>query len=249
MKDPRFIELLNLYVDQQLTAAEAVELEAEIKQNPASRRTYQQYCRMQKGCVQLFEQECQSAPSTSALSRALADVEQKITAFPEQRMQWRQRGYYAAGLAAMAACVAFVLVRQAPVPAALPVAVVAKPAAEVVVVAAVEPAVVAPAVQAVAIPPADPQTTEQRRLYTVFPIRKFMPVQVVSYNGDTGAQIGEQPDFNWMKTVELAPMRPVSVEGLTMESADVTQQPAGVFINNRRPVQGLYEKAAFQFQK
>ncbi len=249
MKDPRFIELLNLYVDQQLTAAEAVELETEIKQNQTSRRTYQQYCRMQKGCVQLFEQECQSAPSTSALSRALADVEQKITAFPDQRTQWRQRGYYAAGFAAMAACVAFVLVRQAPVPAALPVAVVSKPAAEVVAVAVVEPAVAVPAVQVVAIPPADPQTTEQRRLYTVFPVRKFMPVQVVSYNGDAGAQIGEQPDFNWMKTVELAPMRPVSVEELTTDSATNLQEPANIFINNRRPVQGLYEKAAFQFQK
>ena len=27
MKEPRFIELINLYVDQQLTAAEATELE------------------------------------------------------------------------------------------------------------------------------------------------------------------------------------------------------------------------------
>ncbi len=249
MKDSRFIELLNLYVDQQLTAAEAVELEAEIKQNPASRRTYQQYCRMQKGCVQLFEQECQSATATSALARALAEVEQKITAFPEQRTPWRQRGYYAAGLAAMAACVAFVLVRQAPVPTALPVALVEQPAAKVVAVAAVEPVVAAPAVQAVEIPPADPQTTEQRRLYTVFPLRKFMPVQVVSYNADTGTPVGEQPDFNWMKTVELAPMRPVGAEELATESVTNLQEPAGFFINNRRPVQGLYEKAAFQFQK
>jgi len=246
MKDSRFIELLNLYVDQQLTAAEAGELEAEIKHSSASRRTYQQYCRMQKGCTQLFEQECQSAPSTSALSRALAQAERKVVAFPEQRSPWRQRGVYAAGLAAMAACVAFILVRQVPTPVATPVA--SNPAPEVVAVAAIEPTV-APAVQTVAIPPADPQTTEQRRLYTVFPVRKFVPVQVVSYSGETAAQAEEQPDFNWMKTVELAPMRNVGVDEFTTESANTMQQPASVFINSRRPVQGLYEKAAFQFQK
>ncbi len=248
MKDSRFIELLNLYVDQQLTAAEAVELETVIKQDPARRRTYQQYCRMQKGCVQLFEQECQDAPSTSALSRALAQADKKITASTEHRAWWSHRAVYASGLAAMAACVAFVLVRQGPPPVApmgLPVA--AASASEVVAVAAVEPEVI-PAVQAVAIPAPEPQAAEQRRLYTVFPVRKFVPVQVVSYKDEAGTQL-DQPDFNWMKTVELAPMRPVVADDLTAEPSANLQESTNVFINNRRPVQGLYEKAAFQFQK
>jgi len=246
MKDSRFIELLNLYVDQQLTAPEASELEAELRHNPASRRTYQQYCRMQKACTQLFEQERQAAPSTSTLSRALAKADRKVLSFPEQRTLWRQRGAFGVGLAAMAACIAFVLVRHAPVSVSTPVASVPAPAVAEVAVA--EPLAPANAVQPVNIPPADPQTTPLRRLYTVFPVRQFVPVQVVSSGGEA-AQGEEQPDFNWMKNVELAPMRPVSTGGLTAVANTTVQQPVDVYSNSRGPVQGLYEKAAFQFQK
>jgi anti-sigma factor RsiW len=247
MKDSRFIELLNLYVDQQLTAAEAVELEAELQHNPASRRTYQQYCRMQKACAQLFEQECQGAPSTSTLSRALAQADRKVVAFPEQRPQWRQRGVFAAGVAAMAACVALVFVRQGAAPAAGPVASSSAPAPMTVAVAAVEPTV--SSVQTVSIPPADPQTKTLRSAYAVFPVRQFVPVQVVSANGETLGQAEEQADLNWMKNVELAPMRAVNADELTAESNSNLQQPARIYINNRRPVQEQYEKAAFSFQK
>ena len=65
MNDSRFIELLNLYVDQQITAAEATELEAELQENAERRRTYHQYCRKQKACTQLFEQERQAAHENS----------------------------------------------------------------------------------------------------------------------------------------------------------------------------------------
>ena len=247
MKDSRFIELLNLYVDQQLTAAEATELEAELQRNPESRRTYQQYCRMQKACTQLFEQERQAAPSASMLSRALAQADKKVLSFPEQRPVWRQRAVFGAGLAAMAACLAIVLVRQAPAIAPTPVAAAPVPAAVAVAAVVAEP--VAPAMQTVSIPASDAKTNTLSRLYTVFPVRQFVPVQVVSANSDARAQVEEQPDFNWMKNVELAPMRPVSAESFTAESAATIQQPSDIYINNRRSVQDLYEKAAFQFQK
>ena len=35
MKDPEFIELLNLYVDHEITSVDAARLEAEVAQNPA----------------------------------------------------------------------------------------------------------------------------------------------------------------------------------------------------------------------
>ncbi len=246
MKESRFIELLNLYVDLQLTADEAVELEGELQRNPSRHRTYQQYCQMQKACTQLFEQECQVAPSTSKLARALAEAEQKINSFSEHRRQWRQRGVYAAGIAAMAACVALVFVRQAPAPATAPLA--SKSVA--VEVAAVEAVEAPPAVQPVNIPPADPQTKELRRLYyAVLPARQYVPVQVVSPTGEAHAQVKEQPDFNWMKNVELAPLRSVNSEELAVELSPVAEQPEQLYINQHRPVQGFYEKAAFQFQK
>ena len=246
MKDSRFIELLNLYVDQQLTAAEATELEAELQRNPESRRTYQQYCRMQKACTQLFEQERQAAPSTSKFSRALAQADRKIVEFPEQRTLWRQRGIFGAGLAAMAACIAFVLVRQTPVQVTASVA----SKANTVVVAAVEQPQPISAVQTVSIPPADPQVSEMRQAFRMLtPVRQLIPVQVLAANNQTVNTNEEQPNFEWMKHVELAPMRNVNADEFALESNSALQQPSGLYISNRRPVQDLYEKAAFQFQK
>jgi hypothetical protein len=245
MKEPRFIELLNLYVDQQLTAPEATELEAELQHNPSRRRTYQQYCRMQKACTQLFEQERQGAPAMTMLSREMAKADRKVVEFPVRHTAWRQRGVFGAGLAAMAACVAFVLVRQAPVPTNMPVASIPNNAA----VAVVEQPPT-PAAQTVDIPPADPQAKEMRRsYYTLLPVRQFVPVQVVSANNEVVRTNEEQPNFDWMKQVELLPMRNVNADEFALEANTSLQQPTGLYINNRRPVQDLYEKAAFQFQK
>ena len=67
MKDSKFIELLNLYLDQQIEPAEAALLEEEIARNPARRQTYQQYCRMHRACTLMFEQ-----------SRPTSDVGEKV---------------------------------------------------------------------------------------------------------------------------------------------------------------------------
>src|SRR5699024_8172620 len=86
----------------------------EIQGNPARHRTYQQYCRMQKACAQLFEHERSAAPASTALARAMADADRKIVAFPERparRTMW-PAGFSVAAVAA-AACVAFVVVRHA----------------------------------------------------------------------------------------------------------------------------------------
>lgn len=252
MKENRFIELLNLYVDQQLTAAEATELETEIQRVPERRRTYEQYCRMQKACVELFEQERQSAPSTTKLSRALADADRKVIAFPEPRRVWLQRGLYSTGVAAMAACVALVFFRQSPVApqnvASEPLK--SEPAVAVTAVAKVETAAPATeAVQTVAIPPADPQTREMRKLYyAVLPVRQFVPVNAITTNGEQ-AVAEEKPDFTWMKTMEFAPLRPIGAGGFMAETNSQNQEATPSFIDTRRPVQLQYEKAAFQYQK
>jgi hypothetical protein len=53
MKDSEFIELLNLYLDHEISADNAARLEAEVQGNPERRRVYRQYCRMQKACTLL----------------------------------------------------------------------------------------------------------------------------------------------------------------------------------------------------
>lgn len=252
MNEIRFIELLNLYVDQQLTAAEATELESEIQRNTSRRRTYEQYCRMQKACTLLFEQDRQAAPSTSKLSRALADADRKVIAFPEPRRVWFQRGLYATGVAAMAACLALVFFRATPVAphnlASEPVK--AEPAAVVTAVAKVETAAPATeAVQTVAIPPADPKIREMRKFYyAVLPVRQFVPVNAITTNGEQAAA-EEKPDFAWMKNMEFTPLRPVGVGNLMVETNGQNQDATPTLIDTRRPVQLQYENAAFQYQK
>jgi len=109
MKEPRFIELINLYVDRQISPAETAELEAEIQTSPRHRKIYQQYCHMHRATKMVYETFRANAeqpvvePSRSGGSVASFEYSRKQTS----RTRWLYSG---AGLAA-AACFAFVMVR------------------------------------------------------------------------------------------------------------------------------------------
>src|SRR4051812_18353144 len=119
MKDSEFIALLNLYVDHEISAADAARLEAEVQRNPARRETYQQYCRMQKAC-KMMATDFETMPQAN----------RKVVAFDAPLHRDLRMGAWTAfgGLAA-AACLAFVFVnrsnRQAIVPTSPAVANVA----------------------------------------------------------------------------------------------------------------------------
>jgi len=98
MKDTKFIELLNLYLDHQISEAESAQLESEIRSNPARYRLYRQYCQMQKGCALLSEKFCAEAPAQGRVA-------------PKVRRSRATVYYGAAGLAA-AACVALLVVTR-----------------------------------------------------------------------------------------------------------------------------------------
>lgn len=87
MNDARFRELLNLYLDRRLTPAEAAELETEVMSRPDRRRLYNDYCRMQRACRLLFEDECKNAPASFALAKALREIEGKINGTPAAASQ------------------------------------------------------------------------------------------------------------------------------------------------------------------
>ena len=121
MNDRRFTELLNLYLDHQITAAEAVELEAAVHSSPARRRTYEEYCVLQRGCSQLGSNARACAPVAPRFARSVHDVELKITA-PRRAHRWYplQLG----GLATLAMAAGFALVltlNQAPPSAPAPI--------------------------------------------------------------------------------------------------------------------------------
>ncbi|MBL9217302.1 MAG: hypothetical protein JNG82_02365 [Opitutaceae bacterium] len=105
MKDNRFIELVNLYIDRQITAAETAELEAEMQGNPQRRAVYRQYCRMHSATKQVYHSFRTEAhgpqPGASAGHAAITDFKRR------PRVNWI---HYAGGLAA-AACLALVFVR------------------------------------------------------------------------------------------------------------------------------------------
>src|SRR6476620_5983664 len=99
MKDSEFTELLNLYLDHEISAADAARLEAEVQSNPARRRVYEDYCRMQKACKMLAQD---FASETS-------EADRKIVAFESGANAARNKlGYLTGALAAAAACVAAV---------------------------------------------------------------------------------------------------------------------------------------------
>lgn len=134
MKESRFIELLNLYVDQELSPVEAQELETEIASHPARRSRYEQYCRMQRGCSLLFESTRAQAPRHPKLIRAGEAAEAKVLSFPSpatpvpanpfgRRMAW------GGSLAAAAACVGVILLQRPVTETASPMAAAVTPAA------------------------------------------------------------------------------------------------------------------------
>jgi hypothetical protein len=145
MKDNRFIELLNLYIDRQITAEETAELESEIQNSPQRQAVYRQYCQIHTATKQVY--------ASFRASSADQPVEPGHTGVIELFESRRRRTnwiHYAGGLTA-AACLALVFMKNNPTaPAETPVlaakpqpaalAIVPPVAQEAKVLAAVEPA-------------------------------------------------------------------------------------------------------------
>ena len=109
MKDNRFIELLNLYVDRQISPAETAELEAEIQSSPRRQKVYREYCQMHRATKLVYESFRHHAGENE--SAQLAKGGAAITRIEHgQRHRQSRWAYYAGGLAA-AACLTFVVAR------------------------------------------------------------------------------------------------------------------------------------------
>jgi hypothetical protein len=106
VKESKFIELLNLYIDQQISPEDAALMEEEILHDPQRRRTYRQYCQMHRACTLVFADAPVQAGAGEEETARIAGQVIELAPRP-RRFGW---GYYAAGLAA-AACVALVAVR------------------------------------------------------------------------------------------------------------------------------------------
>lgn len=108
MNDRRFKELLNLFLDHELSEEDARELEAEVRRDPVRRQVYESYCRMQKGCTLLFQGERLRTPERPVLARAIAEARRKVEQ-PEPVAFWGRGWSYAAAAVAMVALVGVVI--------------------------------------------------------------------------------------------------------------------------------------------
>lgn len=107
MKDNRFIELVNLYIDRQITGEEMETLEAEMQSNPRRRAIYRQYCQMHRATTMVYESfRTEGAEQPADMLRTDAKIARFETKSSHRRKHWT---YYATGLAA--ACVALAFAR------------------------------------------------------------------------------------------------------------------------------------------
>ena len=150
MKDNRFIELVNLYIDRQITAAEAAELEEEMQASPRRRTIYRQYCQMHRATTLVYESFRNHAASAQPeVGPDRATIARFESQAPHRRIGWM---YYAGGLAA-AACLSLVFVRlNLNRPADANLAVTSKSSAPAAVVASRPPVSAAPSEAAVVRP-------------------------------------------------------------------------------------------------
>jgi hypothetical protein len=251
MKDTEFIQLLNLYLDHEISGADAARLEAEVQANAARRRIYEQYCRMQKACRMIAADfETEPAGDTGASEKkVIAFNPAAAAAIAAQRK--RVHGLYTVGtFAAVAACAAIIFVGRGNQPPSMEV-----PAASTQPVAAVPASPIAnPDATFVA-----EKTAMPHGLVSVAPRSQPMLVRdPLLLTGNTQAEAVLAAAVNqannqlaWIHSVQLAPVQERVPTDLHFAA---TLQSEGRALGNRSvtPAKGPQpgdEMAGFRFVK
>ena len=245
MKESEFIELLNLYLDHEISEPDAIRLEAEVQHNPARRRVYQQYCRMQKACKAIAADfHVDTAPAH----------EKKVIAFDPLAAAVAQRkrsnNFYTVGaIAAAAACVAIVFVGRSRQEANE----VAAPQSEAIAqtVAAPAPAAtpVAPRGGIVSVAGVVSRERSQATLVTD-------PLLLTAHHRQTEAVLtaavqDANNQLNWITSLQLTPLQQrVQAEELKFDLQPATLRPEPRALGgNRAPKEAKVEMTAFQITK
>lgn len=235
MNDSKFIELLNLFLDHEITAADAQLLEAEVQRNPARRRLYREYCEMQKACVLLAEQ---AQPST------LPESVRTETVVADRWWSPATWGFgtYASGLCAAAACLALVAVLRN--------------GNGSMVAASKAPS---PAVIANVQIDTQPNRLETRRempmtvslgsrTSDLHPVFTTQSLALTKQHRDTVPAATTDPRFEWMNRVQVTSLQKPKADELLFEATSSLQTDASTF-RSRPSGEGSFTKAAFQFQR
>jgi hypothetical protein len=248
MKDAEFIELLNLYLDHEISPADAARLEAEVHGNPARLRIYQDYCRMEKACKLLAGKfETETVP-------ALTD---KVIPFEPAEGSTRRTGIYAIGLlAGAAACVAIVFIGRNGGSSPVGPGAAEKQFADD---GAVGLRVAAPPAAADVAGVGD--STRAIGHLVNLPIRRDPQPMLVGnpllLSGKTRSEAAlasavdqANTQFEWMRTVSFAPIQQRNpLEDLSFKAQPTSLQPASRTYGGPESLQGAVESVGFSITK
>jgi hypothetical protein len=233
MKDSEFFELLNLYLDHEITPGDAARLEAEVQRNLSRRQIYRQYCQMQKACTSLAKDFADEAPAAAG----------KVVAFPGRRSAWSPAWLGVGGLVAAAACAAVIFVaRTSPGSISGNDPVLAK---------AEQPmAVVTPVVQPVAVAQPAVRTIPQT---VTMPARRndlqlVLTTSKLPMMTNSSALAATPAALDWIQGVKLSPMPTVPTADDLRFERQSTLQPENAVYHSRVPLQSDVHMTAFQFQ-
>lgn len=233
MNDTRFIELLNLFVDHQISPVEAEELERELTRSPVRQRTYRQYCRMQRASQSLFEGIQRQAPACDTLADALEQADAKVMAFRTSSLRrhsfWPLAGSALGGAAAVFAVVVWMTTRpvsMAPEARPMPTAAEAKPlhSSAESSVATLAPHVL-PEAEVLALPAA----------YVLSP-------------PTSSNMTNEGEAETWLLEVDLPPLRRVGETELALEPRSIEVKDT-TLLRSREAAAANAEFIGFQFQR
>ncbi len=237
MKESKFVELLNLYVDREISAEDAALLEAEIARNPHRHKVYQQYCRMQRASVLVFDSfRSEQVPSGGLLVEASRNADEKIAQFPSRSRSHGFRWGYAGGLVAAAAAVALVFVGRD----------------RLQEIRSRQSAPVAPMVRPVSV-----AQTSASRPYTATKsavAANYRPVFVAKTFDGSSIQPGglfasqQVQSLDWMKQMQLPPLRSIPAGDFSFGNKGDLKQGLHIMPLGKQ-VQGKVEMMAFQFQR
>ncbi|MEO6245888.1 MAG: hypothetical protein ABIQ12_10700 [Opitutaceae bacterium] len=227
MNEQEFIELLNLYLDHEISATDAVRLETEVRGDVQRRALYNQYCRMHKACTAL---------GADFVTSEVAAFDPTATALEDTRRRRHVAYYGFATLTAAAACVAFVFVgRGGPV--------------ENVNVGDFPPAIAAVAAPAASVATTHAGGIVQRSRLVSDPLLLSAPTRS---DIELAALTAQTPDqLAWIQGVRLAPLQlGVAAANLRFDAAPATLRPdARTLMTQPASADAAVEMAAFRFQK
>lgn len=258
MKDSEFNALLNLYLDHEITAADAARLEAEVQSNPERRKIYRQYCQMQKACKLLAEdfQDEKVAAAQPVAERKVIPFNAEIAA----RQSARTSNWYVVGaFAAAAACVAVIFVgrsRQNDAAGGLAVqpmaavSTVKSPAASVAkgmtIAPAPEKAVAVAAVSA----PANAVAPAVKTVVQTQPGLLGDQLSLAAEAQRAAALAQANAQFEWMRTLQLAPVDTGAQSGdLRFEARPTPLHTNPRTYRSTQPLDATVEMTAFRFNK